>query len=89
MDALEAVDAASTQIQEAQLVDRDRNVISEMTGDQFGRRVGEEPEIVRGALCEILRSRVGDVEVVFGDVIERLTQSADGLEGNFRLLGRL
>jgi hypothetical protein len=29
------------------------------------------------------------MEVVFGDVIESLTKSADGLGGNFRLLGRL
>jgi 2-polyprenyl-6-methoxyphenol hydroxylase-like FAD-dependent oxidoreductase len=45
MDALDAVDAASTHMQGAQLVDRDGNVISEMTGDQFGHRVGDDLEM--------------------------------------------
>jgi 2-polyprenyl-6-methoxyphenol hydroxylase-like FAD-dependent oxidoreductase len=84
MDALEAVDAASTHMQGAQLVDHDGNVISEMTGDQFGHRVGDDLEIVRGTLCEILRSRVGDVEIIFGDVIESLMQSEEGVEVSLR-----
>ena len=39
MDALDAVDAASTRMQGAKLVDRDGNVIGELSGDQFGHRV--------------------------------------------------
>ena len=35
-----AVVASSTQMQGALLVDREGNVISRMTGDQFGHRVG-------------------------------------------------
>ena len=36
MDAHDAVLAASTQMQGAKLVDRDGNVIGELSGDQFG-----------------------------------------------------
>src|SRR5262245_56320324 len=54
MDALDAVDAASTKMQGAMLVDREGNVISSLSGDQFGHRVGDDLEIVRGTLCEIL-----------------------------------
>ncbi len=54
MGALDAVIASSTHMQGAKLVDRDGNVIGELGGDQFGHRVGDDLEIVRGTLCEIL-----------------------------------
>jgi 2-polyprenyl-6-methoxyphenol hydroxylase-like FAD-dependent oxidoreductase len=44
----DAVVAASTDMQGALLVDRDGKVINEMSGDEFGHRVGEDLEIVRG-----------------------------------------
>ena len=84
MGAHDAVADASTKMRGAQLVDRDGNVISEMTGDEFGHRVGDDLEIVRGELCEILLATVIDVEVRFGDVIESVTQSPDGVEATFR-----
>jgi 2-polyprenyl-6-methoxyphenol hydroxylase-like FAD-dependent oxidoreductase len=84
MGAHDAVADASTKMRGAQLVDRDGKVISEMTGDEFGHRVGDDLEIVRGELCEILLATVIDVEVRFGDVIESVTQSPDGVEATFR-----
>src|SRR5262245_18030547 len=57
MGAHDAVVASSTQMQGALLVDREGEVISRMTGDEFGHRVGEDLEIVRGTLCEILVAR--------------------------------
>src|SRR5262245_21088389 len=76
----DTVVALSTHMQGAQLVDRAGNVISEMTGDQFGHRVGGDLEIVRGRLCDILRARTPDVDVIFGDAIASITQSGNGVE---------
>jgi 2-polyprenyl-6-methoxyphenol hydroxylase-like FAD-dependent oxidoreductase len=42
--AHDAVVASSTRMQGALLVDREGNVISRMTGDEFGHRVGAELE---------------------------------------------
>src|SRR5262245_66322647 len=82
--AHDAVVASSTQMQGALLVDRKGNVINRMTGDEFGHRVGEDLEIVRGTLCEILMARPADVDVIFGDVIASITQSDDGVKVTFR-----
>jgi 2-polyprenyl-6-methoxyphenol hydroxylase-like FAD-dependent oxidoreductase len=88
MDALDDVIESSTRMKGAQLVDRDGEVISEMTGDQFGHRVGEDLEIVRGTLCEILLARADDVETIYGDVIASIDQSDAGVDVGFRVGGR-
>ena len=44
----EDVVSASTHTQGAILVDREGNVIGNMSGDEFGHRVGEDLEIARG-----------------------------------------
>ena len=65
-------------MQGAMLVDREGSVIGNMSGDEFGHRVGEDLEIVRGTLCQILMSRTLDVETIFGDSVASIAQSADG-----------
>ena len=82
--AHDAVVASSTQMQGALLVDREGNVINRMTGDDFGHRMGEDLEIVRGTLCEILMARLAGVDVIFGDVIASITQSGERVEVTFR-----
>jgi 2-polyprenyl-6-methoxyphenol hydroxylase-like FAD-dependent oxidoreductase len=79
----DAVVAAATRMRGAVLVDRDGTVISRMSGDEFGHRVGDDVEIVRGSLCRILMDRIPDVETIFGDSIERLEQLADGVRVDF------
>src|SRR5262249_14293839 len=66
--------AAQTDMQGAVLVDRAGNVVNRMSGDDFGHRVGGDLEIVRGALCQILRDHLGDVELIFGDTVEGIAQ---------------
>jgi 2-polyprenyl-6-methoxyphenol hydroxylase-like FAD-dependent oxidoreductase len=83
MNAHDAVEAASTRLRGAQLVDREGRVIREMSGDDFGHRVGADLEIVRGDLCQVLREQAGDVEIRFGDRIDALDQTADGVNVNF------
>src|SRR5262245_62559845 len=79
----DAVVAASTDMQGALLVDRDGKVINEMSGDKFGHRVGEDLEIVRGTLCQILMDHISDAEFIFGDSIRAIAQSSDRLQVEF------
>jgi 2-polyprenyl-6-methoxyphenol hydroxylase-like FAD-dependent oxidoreductase len=78
-----AVVAAGTDMQGASLVDREGKVINEMSGDAFGHRVGEDVEIVRGALCQILKDNIADAEFIFGDSIRALSQRSDGVKVEF------
>jgi 2-polyprenyl-6-methoxyphenol hydroxylase-like FAD-dependent oxidoreductase len=51
MGIRDAVVAASTDMQGALLVDGEGKILNKMSGDEFGHRVGEDLEIVRGTLC--------------------------------------
>jgi len=66
----DAVVAARTDMQGAQLVDKEGNVIERMSADDFGHRVGGDLEIVRGTLCQILKDHLEEVELLFGDTIQ-------------------
>jgi 2-polyprenyl-6-methoxyphenol hydroxylase-like FAD-dependent oxidoreductase len=79
----DAVVAARTDMQGAQLVDKQGKVIERMSGDEFGHRVTGDLEIVRGTLCEILRGHLGDVELLFGDTIQGINQSSNNTQVQF------
>jgi 2-polyprenyl-6-methoxyphenol hydroxylase-like FAD-dependent oxidoreductase len=83
MVAHDAVVAAHTDMQGALLVDKEGKVINRMSGDEFGHRVGGDVEIVRGTLCQILREHLGDVELLFGDSVQAISQSSDGTRVQF------
>jgi 2-polyprenyl-6-methoxyphenol hydroxylase-like FAD-dependent oxidoreductase len=70
-------------MQGAVLVDKQGKVVNRMSGDDFGHRVGGDIEIVRGTLCQILRDRLWEVEILFGDTIQGITQSADSTQVQF------
>jgi 2-polyprenyl-6-methoxyphenol hydroxylase-like FAD-dependent oxidoreductase len=84
MGIQDAVVAASTDMQGAMLVDKDGEVINEMTGDAFGHRVGEDLEIVRGTLCQILMEHIADAEFIFGDSIRAIAQDSDRVRVEFK-----
>lgn len=79
----DAVVASSTDMQGALLVDKSGKVINEMAGDAFGHRVGEDLEIVRGTLCQILMDHLPDAEFIFGDSIRAISQSSDSVQVQF------
>jgi 2-polyprenyl-6-methoxyphenol hydroxylase-like FAD-dependent oxidoreductase len=83
MGVHDAVVSAHTDMQGAQLVDKQGNVVKRMSGDDFGHRVGGDIEIVRGTLCQILRDHLGEVELLFGDTIQGITQSANSTQVQF------
>jgi 2-polyprenyl-6-methoxyphenol hydroxylase-like FAD-dependent oxidoreductase len=75
--------AASTDMQGALLVDGAGKVINKMTGDEFGHRVGDDVEIVRGTLCQILIDHIVDAEILFGDSIKAISHSSDSVRVEF------
>jgi len=83
MSIHDAVVAASTDMQGAVLVDRDGNVLNKMTGDEFGHRAGEDLEIVRGTLCQILKDKIPNVEFIFGDSIKAISQRPAAVQVEF------
>jgi 2-polyprenyl-6-methoxyphenol hydroxylase-like FAD-dependent oxidoreductase len=83
MGIYDAVIAASTDMQGALLVDKEGKVINRMSGDAFGHRVGEDLEIVRGTLCQILMNHISDAEFSFGDSIQTISQSSDRIQVEF------
>jgi 2-polyprenyl-6-methoxyphenol hydroxylase-like FAD-dependent oxidoreductase len=80
MGVHDTVVAAQTDMQGALLVDKEGNVVNRMSGDDFVHRVGGDLEIVRGTLCQILKDHLGDVELLFGDTIQGITQSSGGAQ---------
>jgi 2-polyprenyl-6-methoxyphenol hydroxylase-like FAD-dependent oxidoreductase len=80
---IQAVVAAHTDMQGAQLVGKEGHRINRMSGDDFGHRVGGDIEIVRGALCQILMDHLGDIELLFGDTIHGFSQSSNGTQVQF------
>jgi 2-polyprenyl-6-methoxyphenol hydroxylase-like FAD-dependent oxidoreductase len=83
MHVHDAVVAASTDMQGALLVDGDGKVINKMTGDEFGHRASEDLEIVRGTLCQILMDSISNVEFLFGDSIQSISQNSDRVQVEF------
>ncbi|QMT59641.1 MULTISPECIES: FAD-dependent monooxygenase [unclassified Legionella] len=84
MGIYETIANASTDMQGALLVDKNGKVIQQMSGDEFGHRVGDDVEIIRGVLCQILMDQVHGAEFIFGDSIEGISQNSDRVEVKFQ-----
>lgn len=83
MDLYEAIFEKRTQMKGATFVDPNGDSLTEMNSDLYGLRSEGELEIVRGDLCEILMSKVSDVEILFGDSIRQITQNEMGVYVEF------
>jgi 2-polyprenyl-6-methoxyphenol hydroxylase-like FAD-dependent oxidoreductase len=84
MDIYDAVIASNTDMQGALLIDKQGKVLHEMSGDEFWHRAENDIEISRGKLCQILMDKIPDVECIFGDVIQKISPSVNGLEVKFK-----
>ena len=84
MNVYDSVLAQSTNIQRGILIDKNGKVLNEMPGDTFGGRSGDDVEIIRGLLCEILADRISDVEIRFGNYIKGISQSSNEVEVLFQ-----
>jgi len=80
----DAVVAANTDMQAANLVDKCGKVLHQMSGDQFGHRVGDDQEIMRGTLNQILLDQIPEVEIIYGDAIKSITQTTQSVQVEFK-----
>lgn len=84
MNIYDAVVKAGTDMQRALLVDGNGKVINQMSGDAFGHRTGGDVEILRGKLCQILMNQNSQIEFIFGDVIQSVSEFEKGIHVEFQ-----
>ncbi|HXW53275.1 MAG TPA: tetracycline destructase [Myxococcota bacterium] len=77
MGIYERVCEMRTRIECGRYVDAHGHVLYEEQGEKFGFRQGEEVEIVRGDLIEILMSTIEDVPCYFNQSINNIRQNDD------------
>lgn len=75
MNIYETVANASTDMQGAYVVDQNGKVIAEMSANDFGLRRGDDLEILRQSLCEILMAQIPHVKTLFADSIKSIFQT--------------
>lgn len=80
----DAVVASSTDMQAALMVDKNGKVIHRMSGDAFGHRLGNDQEIMRGTLNQILLDQIPEVEIIFDDAIQAISQTEDSVQVEFK-----
>lgn len=80
----DAVVAASTDMQSAIIVDKNGKTTHKMSGDAFGHRLGDDQEIMRGTLNQIWLDQIPEVEIIFGDSIQTITQIGDSVKVEFK-----
>jgi 2-polyprenyl-6-methoxyphenol hydroxylase-like FAD-dependent oxidoreductase len=84
MGLLEDVRRRSTDMQVARFVDVNGKQMASMSAQLFGGREGDDVEVMRGDLAEILHEATkGDVEYIFGDSITALEERPDGVHVTF------
>lgn len=73
-----AISASRTAIPRAICIDQEGRQVTEMSADLCGTRLeGVDLEIMRGTLLSILRDAAADVECLFGDSIQKISETAD------------
>lgn len=83
MGLYESICASRTTLQSGQYVDQDGNVLHEEFGEQCGFREGDDVEINRNELSNILRDAVPHVPIKYGLSIKALNQRLDHVEVEF------
>ncbi len=82
MGRYEQINTMRTQIKSGRYVDAQGHTLFEEQGEKNGYRQGEEVEIVRGDLVEILMQTIQDIPCYFNQSIDRLEQN----DGNVKVL---
>jgi len=73
-----------TQVEFGRYVDAQGNILHEEKGEKFGFRQGEDVEIIRGDLVEILIDAIEDVPCYFNQLIESIKQNDGDVEVQFK-----
>jgi len=72
-----------TQVEMGRYVDIEGNILHEEMGESFGFRQGEDVEILRGDLVEILMGLVEDTPCYFNQTVVSLQQNEEGVKVYF------
>ena len=73
-----------TQVEFGRYVDAEGNILHEEKGERFCFRQGEDVEIIRGDLVEILIDAIEGVPCHFNQLIDSIKQSDDDVEVQFK-----
>ncbi|MBX9704142.1 MAG: tetracycline destructase [Silvanigrellaceae bacterium] len=73
-----------TRLVSGRYVDALGNTLHEEQGESFGFRQGEDVEIVRGDLVEVLMQKIEDIPCYFNQNIDDITQHSDYVEVHFK-----
>lgn len=74
----------STDIHSGLLIDKEGKIIRKINQKLLRFHMGDDIEIMRGKLCQFLMDQIPDVEIIFNDSIERISQTADTVQVNFK-----
>ncbi|MBA2727068.1 MAG: tetracycline destructase [Parachlamydiaceae bacterium] len=84
MDIYEKIYNLRTQLEIGRYVDAEGNTLHEEKGERFGFREGEDVEIIRGDLIEILMGAIEGVPCYFNQLIDSIKQNEDGVRVYFK-----
>ena len=84
MSVYEKICAMRTQLEHGYYVNADGHTLVEAQGEKFGFRHGEEVEILREDLIEILKQAIKDIPCHFNQRIERIKQDDKTVEVTFK-----
>nr|WP_099982808.1 tetracycline destructase Tet(51) [uncultured bacterium]AKQ05895.1 tetracycline destructase Tet(51) [uncultured bacterium] len=73
-----------TQVELGRYVDAEGNILHEEKGERFGFREGDDIEILRGDLVQILIDAMGDVPCHFNQWVESIKQRDNDVEVQFK-----
>jgi len=80
MGLLEEARSLRTEVRAGTVVDARGRRAASMDGDTFGGRVHDDVELLRGDLHRLLREGAAEAEHVYGDSIQSLADTGDGVE---------
>nr|WP_099982805.1 tetracycline destructase Tet(48) [uncultured bacterium]AKQ05892.1 tetracycline destructase Tet(48) [uncultured bacterium] len=84
MSVYEKICAMRTQLEHGFYVNADGHTLVEEQGEKFGFRQGEEVEILREDLIEILKQAIKDIPCHFNQRIKRIKQDGKHVEVTFK-----
>ena len=84
MDIYEKICTMRTQVELGRYVDAEGNILHEEKGERFCFREGEDVEIIRGDLVEILMDAIEGVPCHFNQQINSIKQSDDDVKVQFK-----
>jgi 2-polyprenyl-6-methoxyphenol hydroxylase-like FAD-dependent oxidoreductase len=84
MGIYEQLANASTDIQSALLIDKEGKVIRKISHNILRHQTGDDIEIMRGKLCQVLMDQLSEIEIIFDDSIENISQTTHAVQVGFK-----